>query len=200
MSAPSTVQVPSLIDALLPRRALNSWKVDALLVVLFSVFVALTAQIKIELGFTPVPLTGQTLGVLVTGALLGSRRGTLALALYLVEGAVGLPVFAGGASGLARIFGPTGGYLLAYPLAAGLVGLLAERGWDRTVWRAGIAMLMGNLLIYLIAVPWLSFFVGSIQLAFAKGMWPFVIGDALKLTLGALALPGGWKLLRPHHL
>ncbi len=200
MSAPSTVQVPSLIDALLPRRALNSWKVDALLVVLFSVFVALTAQIKIELGFTPVPITGQTLGVLVTGALLGSRRGTLALALYLVEGAVGLPVFAGGASGLARIFGPTGGYLLAYPLAAGLVGLLAERGWDRTVWRAGIAMLMGNLLIYLIAVPWLSFFVGSIQLAFAKGMWPFVIGDALKLTLGALALPGGWKLLQPHHL
>ncbi len=196
MSARWTAQAPTLVDALLPGRAVNNWKADALLVVLFSVFVALTAQIKFELGFTPVPITGQTLGVLVTGALLGSRRGALALALYLVEGAVGLPVFAGGASGFARILGPTGGYLLSYPLAAGLVGFLAERGWDRTVWRAGLAMLIGNLLIYLIAVPWLSFFVGSVQLGLAKGMWPFVVGDALKLALGALGLPGGWALIR----
>ncbi len=196
MSVTSTAQAPTLVDALLPGRALNNWKTDALLVVLFSAFVALTAQIKFELGFTPVPITGQTLGVLVTGALLGSRRGALALALYLVEGAVGLPVFAGGASGFARILGPTGGYLLSYPLAAGVVGFLAERGWDRTVWRAGLAMLIGNLLIYLIAVHWLSFFVGSIQLGLAKGMSPFVVGGALKLALGALGLPGGWALIR----
>ncbi len=196
MSATSPAQAPTLVDALLRERAINSRKADALLVVLFSVFVALTAQIKFELGFTPVPITGQTLGVLVTGALLGSRRGALALALYLVEGAAGLPVFAGGASGFARILGPTGGYLLSYPLAAGVVGFLAERGWDRTIWRAGLAMLVGNLLIYAVGVPWLSFFVGSVQLGLAKGMWPFVVGDALKLALGALGLPGGWALIR----
>ncbi len=196
MSVPTTVHAPTLADALFPGRSATHWRIDALLVVMFSLFVALTAQIRIELSFTPVPITGQTLGVLLTGALLSSRRGALALLVYLAEGAVGLPVFAGGAAGFARLLGPTGGYLLAYPFAAGLVGLLAERGWDRGVWRAGIAMLLGNLLIYLIAVPWLSVFVGSLTLALAKGMLPFIVGDALKIALAALALPGGWALLR----
>ncbi|PLS80512.1 MAG: biotin transporter BioY [Chloroflexi bacterium] len=196
MSVPSTVHAPTLADALFTRRSATNWRTDALLVVGFSLFVALTARISIELSFTPVPITGQTLGVLLTGALLGSRRGALALLVYLAEGAAGLPVFAGGAAGFARLLGPTGGYLLAYPLAAGLVGLLAERGWDRSIWRAGMTMLLGNLLIYLIAVPWLSWFVGSLTLALAKGMLPFIVGDALKIALAAVALPGGWALLR----
>ncbi len=196
MSVPSTVHAPTLADALFTRRSATNWRTDALLVVGFSLFVALTARISIELSFTPVPITGQTLGVLLTGALLGSRRGALALLVYLAEGAAGLPVFAGGAAGFARLLGPTGGYLLAYPLAAGLVGLLAERGWDRSIWRAGMTMLLGNLLIYLIAVPWLSWFVGSLTLALAKGMLPFIVGDALKIALAAVSLPGGWALLR----
>ncbi len=196
MSVPSTVHAPTLADALFTRRSATNWRTDALLVVGFSLFVALTARISIELSFTPVPITGQTLGVLLTGALLGSRRGALALLVYLAEGAAGLPVFAGGAAGFARLLGPTGGYLLAYPLAAGLVGLLAERGWDRSIWRSGMTMLLGNLLIYLIAVPWLSWFVGSLTLALAKGMLPFIVGDALKIALAAVALPGGWALLR----
>lgn len=196
MTVPSTAQPGTLADALFQRRSAQSWRTDALLVVLFSLFVALTAQIRIELGFTPVPITGLTLGVLLTGALLGSRRGALAVMVYLMEGAFGLPVFAGGAAGYARLLGPTGGYLLAAPLAAGLVGLLAERGWDRSVWRTGLAMLLGNMVIYLLGVPWLSLFVGSLTVAVAQGLLPFVPGDALKLVLAALALPGGWALLR----
>src|ERR687893_2110175 len=117
----------TLVDVLLPRR--RSLVFDAVLVVAFSAFVALMAQVAIPLW--PVPLTLQTLAVLLTGAALGSRRGTLALLVYLAEGAVGLPVFAGGASGVAYMLGPTFGYLVGFVLAAGLVGWLAERGWDR---------------------------------------------------------------------
>ncbi len=110
----------------------HTWLREGTLLLLFSGFIALCAQITIPLPFSAVPLTGQTLGVLVTGALLGGRRGTLVLLVYLVEGAIGLPVFAPSAvlpPGVGRLLGPTGGYLIAFPLAAGVVGLLAERGW-----------------------------------------------------------------------
>src|ERR671910_1051854 len=145
-------QPRTLVDVVLPRS--RSWLFDAALIVVFSAFVALTAQVEIPLR--PVPITLQTLGVLLTGALLGSSRGVLALLLYLAEGAVGLPVFAGGAAGLAYMLGPTGGYLVGFVLAAGLVGWLAERGWGRRLVWTALAMAIGNLVIYALGVAWLA--------------------------------------------
>ncbi len=203
MSTLTINRTRTLCDAVLNQRVTTRvWLYDGVLVVLFSALVALSARIAIPLPFTEVPLTGQTLAVLLTGGVLGSRRGALALLLYLVEGAVGLPVFAPSAvlpPGIGRLLGPTGGYLLAFPLVAGVVGLLAERGWDRRLWTAALAMLTGNLLIYLVAVPWLAFFTGSLWLALTKGMLPFLPGDLLKITLAAVALPGGWALVRHEH-
>lgn len=168
---------------------------DAMLVMGGSALVALLAQVVIPLPFSPVPLTGQTFAVLLVGMLLGSARGSLAVLVYLMEGAAGLPVFSGGGAGLVRLAGPTGGYLVGFLFAAFVVGFLAKRGWDRSVWRAGLAMLVGNALIYAVGLPWLSHFVGT-QRVLLLGLYPFVVGDCVKLVLAALALPAGWKLLR----
>jgi biotin transport system substrate-specific component len=183
----------TLADVLSPRQQ-RSWLLDAVLVVLFSAFVALTAQVEIPLW--PVPLTLQTLGVLFTGAVLGSRRGALALLLYLTEGALGLPVFAGGASGVGYMLGPTGGYLVGFVVAAGVVGRLAQRGWDRRLVWAAVAMVIGNVIIYVCGVAWLAVFLGDLWGALVKGMLLFVVGDLIKIAVAALTLPGGWKLAR----
>ncbi len=199
MSSFTVPQHRTLVDALLERWAVRSRLVDVLLIVALSWFVALTARISIPLPFTPVPITGQTLGVLLTGAVLGSRRGALALLLYLVQGALGLPVFATSATlppGLGRLLGPTGGYLWSYPVVAGVVGLLAERGWDRRVSWAALAMLFGNLVIYAFGVTWLALFVGSFEMAVINGMLPFVPGDVLKIVIAAAVLPGAWTLVQ----
>jgi biotin transport system substrate-specific component len=194
-----SVRPRTLSDALLGQRAARRWLRDTLLIVFFSGFVALTARISIPLPFTAVPITGQTLGVLLTGAVLGSRRGGLALALYLVEGALGLPVFAPSvvlAPGIARLLGPTGGYLLAYPLAAALVGWLAERGWDRRLPLAALAMMLGNLVIYAGGVAWLTLLLGKPGAAVLQGLVPFIPGDLLKIVIAAIVLPGAWALVR----
>jgi len=183
----------TLADVLSPRQQ-RSWLLDVVLVVLFSAFVALTAQVEIPLW--PVPLTLQTLGVLFTGAVLGSRRGALALLLYLTEGALGLPVFAGGASGVGYMLGPTGGYLVGFVVAAGVVGWLAQRGWDRRLVWAAVAMVIGNVIIYVCGVTWLAVFLGDLWGALVKGMLLFVVGDLIKIAVAALTLPGGWKLAR----
>ena len=183
----------TLADVLSPRQQ-RSWLLDAVLVVLFSAFVALTAQVEIPLW--PVPLTLQTLGVLFTGAVLGSRRGVVALLLYLTEGALGLPVFAGGASGVGYMLGPTGGYLVGFVVAAGIVGWLAQRGWDRRLVWTAVAMVIGNVVIYVCGVAWLAVFLGGLWGALVKGMLLFLIGDLIKIAVAALALPGGWKLVR----
>ncbi len=190
----SSIAAPprTLVDVLLPRQ--RSLVVDAALVVAFSAFVALTAQVAIPLG--PVPLTLQTLGVLFTGAVLGSKRGTLALLLYVAEGAIGLPVFAGGLSGIGVLIGPTGGYLVGFIVAAGIVGLLAERGWDRRLVWAALAMVVGNLVIYALGVAWLSVILDDLRTALVQGMLIFIIGDLIKIVVAALALPGGWALAR----
>ena len=181
----------TLVDVLLPRS--RSWLFDAVLVVAFSVFVALSA--RVALPWWPVPMTLQPLAVLFTGAVLGSRRGALALLLYLAEGAVGLPVFAGGA-GVAYMLGPTGGYLVSYPVVAGLVGWLAERGWDRRlVWTAA-AMTLGLLVIYVFGVAWLAGLLGDLETALVQGMLIFIPGDLIKIAIATLALPGGWALAR----
>ena len=190
----STVAAPprTLVDVLLLHR--RSWLLDTALVVVFSVFVGMTAQVTIPLW--PVPLTLTTLGVLFTGAALGSKRGTLALLLYLTEGAAGLPVFAGGASGVAYMLGPTGGYLVGFVCAAGVVGLLAERGWDRRPLWTAVAMMVGNLVIYALGVAWLAIFLGDLRTAFVQGVLIFIVGDLVKIAVATLALPGGWALAR----
>jgi biotin transport system substrate-specific component len=179
-----------LADALLPSGALA----DALAVVVASLFVAVCAQVEIRLPFTPVPISGGTLGVLYAGALLGSRRGAAAVALYLLEGASGLPVFSGGAAGFLHFLGPTGGYLLGFPIGAFAVGLLAERGWDRTPARAFATMLLGSLPILALGVLGLSRFLPARALLTA-GLWPFVPGDLFKAALSAGLLPLGWKIV-----
>jgi biotin transport system substrate-specific component len=160
---------------------------DLALMLGFSLLTAATARIAMPLPFTPVPLTGQTFGVLLTGALLGGWRGFGAMLIYLAEGLAGLPVFAG----VPAVH--TGGYLLAFPLAALVVGLLAERGWDRTPARALAAMAAGSMVIYALGAGWLSLFFGPLE-AIKKGILPFLPGDALKAALAASLLPLGWRL------
>jgi len=167
---------------------------EALLILGGSALVALASQIAIPLPFSPVPVTGQTFAVLLVGATLGSRRGAFSLMAYLVLGTLWLPVFASGAAGPARLFGPTGGYLLGFIAAAWIVGRLCERGWDRRIATAALAMLVGNVVIYLFGLPWLALFVGADRVL-ALGLFPFVPGAIIKLTLATLALPTAWKFL-----
>jgi biotin transport system substrate-specific component len=182
-------------DILRPTVRRSAWLYDAALVLAGSLLIALSAQVAIFLPFSPVPVTGQTLAVLLVGALLGSRRGSLAVLTYVLQGLAGLPVFAGGAFGLARLLGPTGGYLVGFVAAAFLVGLLAERGWDRRVSTTAAAMTLGNLVIYATGALWLAAFVGGLDQALAMGVAPFIPGDLLKIGAAALLLPAGWKLL-----
>ncbi len=192
-----TSAVPgTLAQRLMPRSGFlaNHWLANALLIVGGSLFVALSAQIRIPLPFTPVPITGQTLGVLLVGSLLGSRQGLLSMLLYLLLGAVGLPFFAGGNSGVAVLYGATAGYLAAFPLTALLVGWLAERGWDRRVGTMVASMALGSVVIYTLGVSWLALHIG-LTAAVANGLLPFVVGDIIKIALAGVALPGGWLLL-----
>jgi biotin transport system substrate-specific component len=183
-------------DILRPAVRRSAWLYDAALVLAGSWLIALSAQVAIPLPFSPVPVTGQTLAVLLVGALLGSRRGSLAVLAYIAQGLAGLPVFAGGALGMARLLGPTGGYLVGFVAAAFLVGLLAERGWDRRVLTTAAAMMLGNLVIYATGALWLAPFVGGLKQALATGVLPFIPGDLVKIAAAALLLPAGWKLLR----
>ncbi len=163
-----------------------------------SLLVAGLAQISIHLAFTPVPITGQTLGVLLVGASLGPMLGGISMLLYLAEGAIGLPFFAGGHHGASflRLGAATGGYLWGFVLAAALVGWLARRGWDRSIRSAIGAMFLGEVVIYAAGVPWL---VSAIHVPLEKGLefglYPFVIGDTLKLLAAAGLLPVAWRLV-----
>ncbi|GIV15325.1 MAG: hypothetical protein KatS3mg022_0760 [Armatimonadota bacterium] len=168
---------------------------DFLCIVGSTPFIALTAQVAIPLPFSPVPITGQTLAVLLTGVLLGSRRAGWCMFAYLVEGMAGLPVFAGGKAGIAHLLGPTGGYLLGFMPAAMLAGWLAEKGWDRRFGTALTAMFLGNVVIYLFGLPWLAYFVGAERVLVA-GCLPFIPGDLIKILLATAMLPAGWKLLK----
>lgn len=161
-----------------------------------ALLVAALAQVRIPLPFTPVPLTGQTFGVLLIGALFGARLGVASLGLYLALGLAGLPVFTGGGSGLAHLFGPTGGYLVGFVAAAFLTGSLAERGLERRWQTSFVPFLLGEAAIYLCALPWLALFVGP-ENTLQAGFWPFIVGDLIKLVLAALILPSAWRLVRP---
>lgn len=162
--------------------------------ILGSVVIALASRVAFYLPFSPVPVTAQTLVVLMVGAILGRRRAVMAVSAYLLEGFAGLPVFAGGNAGFAAISGITGGYLIGFLGAAFVTGFLAEAGWDRRFWTTVLAMVLGNLVIFLVGVPWLAAFVG-IDKALSMGLLVFLPGDILKVILAALLLPSGWKLL-----
>ena len=159
-----------------------------------SLIIAAAAQLQIVLPFSPVPITAQTFAVLLIAALFGSKRGLATVLTYLTFGAIGLPVFAGGAFGIMRLVGPTAGYLAGFLAAAYVVGLLSERGWDRKPWTAATSMIIGNAIIYLAGILWLSRFVGW-QAVLGAGFLPFLPGDALKIVLATFLLPTGWKFV-----
>ena len=183
----------------------------AMLALAGSLFVALCAQITVPLW--PVPVTGQTFAVLSVGLVCGWRVGGAALLLYLIEGALGLPFFAGGAGGWASVVGPSGGYIWGFVLAAALVGYLAERGWDRNVLRTAAALFLGNVVLYVPGLIWLAlFYAGPGQDYIAAtgattawgasinaGLLPFLLGDTLKLALAATLVPAIWSLLHRRH-
>lgn len=190
MIASTTLERRTALAGLTPLK--KHWAGQAALVVAGSLLVALLAQVSIPLPFTPVPVTGQTLAVLLVGGALGSRLGGLSMLVYLLEGAIGLPVFANHAAGLPM--GPTGGYLVGFVLEAAVVGWLAERGWDRSVLKSILAMVIGEVVLYAIAVPWLGIYVGFPH-AVPLGFTPFVLGDALKLMIAGGMFPVAWKLV-----
>lgn len=172
---------------------------DVALIIAGSLVVALFAQIKIPLGFTPVPITGQTFAVLLVGALLGGWRGGLALALYALEGAF-LPFFAGGASGWFWML-PSGGYIVGFIPAAALVGYLCQWGWSRRPWVL-LAMLLGNVALYIPGLIQLNLFLPpDVATAWACadvwqcGLLPFIPGDLVKLIAASLLVPAGWAFL-----
>ena len=163
------------------------------LIALGAVVIYLSARIAIPVPGSPVPITGQTFGVLLVGGALGFRRGLAAVALYVAIGLIGFPFFAENKGGVSVILGARGGYIVGFLVAGALVGRLAELGWDRRIVGALGAMAIGNLVIYLIGVPWLMA-VANYDLAtgIAKGLTPFLLGDGLKLLLAAAAYPLAW--------
>lgn len=171
------------------------WTRSVSLVVAFSLLTALAAQIVIPIG--PVPITGQTFAVLLTGALLGSRLGAMAMIVYLIEGASGLPFFYGGSSGIAHLLGPTGGYLVAFPAGAFITGAFAENGWDKHYFTAVVAMAVGSIVILLAGWAWFSVLTHTAPLAaFKVSVAPHIVGDIIKILLAAAVLPTGWAILK----
>lgn len=168
---------------------------DVLLVVGGAALTALAAQAAITLPWTPVPYTFQTFAVLLVGTALGTWRGTAAMVLYVLAGAIGLPVYADGGSGLAQLLGVTGGYLAGFVLAALLVGRLAELGWDRRPLGAALLMIAGTLLIYAIGVPVLALATGmDPPTALYRGAGVFLPWDLIKVVVAAGALPLAWRV------
>jgi biotin transport system substrate-specific component len=204
----------TLVDALATRGAaaqpspLLGHAIRGASVLFITALTAAAAQISAPLPFTEVPFTFQPMVVLIGGLALGARLGCASQVLYLAAGIAGLPVFATSATlppGALRLLGPTGGYLMAYPFAALLVGYLAERGFDRKYFTSVMAMLAGLLVIYVCGATWLGLFARAaapppgIVAAVAAGVIPFVAADLLKLLAAAAVLPGLWRLLGTHH-
>lgn len=203
MSSPSIAYGrPTLADRVFSRGLVT----DIILVAAGTALTAILAQIAIPLW--PIPITGQTFAVLFVGATLGVTRAVLSMVLYIVVGLVGLPVFAPQANGshitgLAALIGPTGGYLVGFVLAAAFVGWLAQREWDRKWLRTLVAFVGGTLVIYAIGLPWLYFALANLhvpntlQATLSGGLYPFLVGDALKAIFAAVLLPVVWRFAGP---
>ena len=173
----------TLLDALLPQRSLL---VDAALIVAYAALTGMSAQLAFYIN-PAVPITGQTFAVLLSGAVLGSRRGTASMLVYLGAGVIGLPVFApeGAIAGASR------GYLIGFVFAAAIVGYLVERGWGRNPIKLLAAMFFGEVAIYAVGLPWLALYVPGNKVL-EWGFTPFIPGDAIKMVLAALAVPTAW--------
>ena len=189
-----TTFAPTVYTRTFPRT--SGWLRDVILILVGALLVAALAQLEIPLPFTPVPITGQTFGVLLVGAALGSKRGAASLASYLAMGLIGLPFFAGGARGLSILTGATGGYLVGFVFAAYIIGLLAERGLERSVRTSLLPFLIGTIMIYIFGITWLAILLGSFEQAILAGLLPFLIGDTIKLITASLVMPGAWRLVK----
>ena len=181
---------PSIVVTVLPKIEESFW-VKALLAIVGTAILAVSA--KVQIPFWPVPMTMQTFVVLVLGIVYGARLGAVTVGLYLIEGAVGLPVFATG-SGLAYIVGPTGGYLIGFLFASYVIGMLANRGWDRSMIKTLGSMLIGTVIIFIMGIAWLSTFIGF-EKAVAAGLTPFILSEGLKILLAVIIVPLLWKRL-----
>ena len=170
------------------------WTRAVSLVIAFSLFNALAAQFSLNLG--PIPITGQSFAVTLTGALLGSRLGAMALIAYIIEGCSGLPFFANSGSGIGVLFGLSGGYLISFPAAAYVTGAFAEHGWDRKFLTAAAAMAIGSVIILAAGWAWLVVLKTPPLKAFELGVVPFLLGDVVKVLLAAAVLPTGWAILK----
>lgn len=192
-SAPALGARPVLADAL-PATAVRT----VALVLGAALLTAAASQLRIPLSFSPVPITGGTFAVLLTGAALGPARGAAGQVCYLLLGVMGLPFFSGGSSGLSYLTGASGGYLIGFVVAAALVGACARRGWDRGPVGMAATFALGSAVIYAFGVPWLAL-VGDFSPgeAVVAGLLPFLVGDALKAALAAVALPSAWRLVQP---
>ena len=167
----------------LPRSA----RADITASLFCSLLIAISAQIAVRIPLSPVPITAQTFTILLLAYTLGRKRAVMSVVLYLAEGTAGLPVFAGGGAGAAWLLGPTGGYLLGFVLAALVVGYLGELDRSHAI-KALIAFTAGHLVIYLAGAGWLSFYTG-LEAALQTGVLPFLIGDAMKIVVGAVSVP-----------
>lgn len=185
-------QTEVISNAAWPASGANAALRAVILAVSGSALLAASAQVQVPMW--PVPMTMQTFAVLVIGLAYGARLGAATVALYLFEGAIGLPVFAGLAGGAHHLVGPTGGYLAGFVVAAAVVGGLAERGWSRTVAGTAAAVVIGSAIIYLLGVSWLASHFG-LETAISAGLLPFLAGDAVKAALAALAMPAAWRVL-----
>jgi biotin transport system substrate-specific component len=206
----SATRSTTLVDVLLqgPRTrsdAGTSFVTRAVAVLFFAALTAAAAQVSVSLPFTQVPFTFQPTVVLLSGLVLGPRLGAASQALYLAAGVAGLPVFAASVTlppGAWRLLGPTGGYLLSYPLAAFVAGALARRGFDRRYLTSILAMALGLVVIYTCGTLWLAYASAGgtaigLASAFATGVAPFVVADVVKLAAAAGIMPGLWRLVPP---
>lgn len=189
------IMAPTFFDAVIFGRAARFPLIREVAAILGgSLLIALSARVQAPTW--PVPITLQPFAVLLVGAALGSRRGALAVMTYLAQGAAGLPVFAlPPYGGLAYFAGPTAGYLLGFAPAACVVGLLAERGWDRRMMTTCAAMAVGQTIILLCGFAWMAGLLGASG-AWSMGVAPFLAGDLLKILLAAVALPSAWRFVR----
>lgn len=195
--AQSTAYFPTLLDTVWDSSRSSRW-IRSLLITLGGSLL-LTIAAKIQVPFYPVPMTMTTFAVLFLGMTCGWRLGGSIVLFYLVQGAAGLPVFAGTPEkgiGVAYMMGPTGGYLLGYYIAAVAVGFLAERGWDRNIVTTAAAMLIGSALIYVPGLLYLGGLFGWDKPIMEWGLYPFVLGDLSKVALAAVAMPLLWKVVK----
>lgn len=181
-----------MMDVILEKK---STLINVLSVFVGSLLIALSAQIYITLPFTPVPITAQTLAVMFTGSLLGSKRAPLAVLLYIAYGAMGLPVYSENSAGLAKLFGATGGYIFGFVIAGYVIGKFSEMGWDRFLGKSLTAAALGQLLIFVPGLLWLGQFVGYSNVL-AQGFFPFVIGGVIKTLLAGTSSVLTWKLIK----